>query len=184
VGVDETEGPLLDLGGGPASFFAGFSPNPDQVILLEIDPALAREAKTLRPSMHVVVADGERLPLADGVVRVTVCNSVIEHVPRPDALAAEIRRVSREYFVQTPCESFPLETHSFVGIPFYNSLKSPSLRRLLCRTFGANYGYVSAVRYLTEDRLRTLFPEARIGYEKALGVPKCFYVYRVQGLER
>jgi len=168
---------ILDLGGGPASFFAALFPRQSRVILVDIDYDEACAAKQRRPLLSVIVADGERLPLADHSIDLTVCNSVIEHVNNPEALALEIRRVSRGYFLQTPYDGFPLETHSFVAIPFYNFIPWTGLRRLLCKLFGARFEYLSSVHYLSESQLRQLLPEATIAYERALGLRKSFYVY-------
>lgn len=168
---------ILDLGGGPASFFAATFPRPRQVILLDIDYNLARQAKLNRPGLHAVVADGGWLPLADRSADVAICNSVIEHVDEPGALAAEIRRVGRSYFLQTPNSDFPLELHSFIAIPLYNYVPWKWLRRFLCKVFGASYEYVSSVRYLSEGKLRLLFPGAIISYERVLGLKKSFYVH-------
>ncbi len=59
-------------------------------------------------------ADG--LPFADGEFDLVYCSSVIEHVPpaRRAAFAAEVRRVGRGWFVQTPALSFPIEPHSLL----------------------------------------------------------------------
>jgi ubiquinone/menaquinone biosynthesis C-methylase UbiE len=179
IGIESLSGLILDLGGGPASFFAAMFPRPEQVILLDIDYNRACQARRRQSTLHVIVSDGERLPLSDRSVDVTICNSVIEHVDDPDALATEIRRVSRSYFSQTPNGDFPLETHSFIAIPFYNFIPWVWLRRLMCKIFGANFEYVSSVRYLPEQELRFLFPEATITYEKVLGLKKSFYVYRL-----
>ena len=56
------------------------------------------------------------LPFADDQFDLVYCSSVIEHVPpaRRAAFAAEIRRVGRGWFVQTPAFSFPLEPHSLL----------------------------------------------------------------------
>jgi len=56
------------------------------------------------------------LPFADGQFDLVYCSSVIEHVPvaRRAAFAAEVRRVGRGWFVQTPAFSFPLEPHSLL----------------------------------------------------------------------
>ena len=179
MGIEALTGFILDLGGGPASFFAAMFPKPEQVILVDVDYNRACQAKQKQSTLHVIVADGERLPLADCSVDVTVCNSVIEHVNDPDTLAAEIRRVSRDYFLQTPNGAFPLETHSFIAIPFYSLIPWARLQQLMCKMFGANYDYVSSVRYLPEQRLRLLFPEAKITYEEVLGLKKSFYVYHL-----
>ena len=56
------------------------------------------------------------LPFADGAFDLVYSSSVIEHVPPPqrDAFAAEVRRVGRGWFVQTPARSFPIEPHSLL----------------------------------------------------------------------
>jgi ubiquinone/menaquinone biosynthesis C-methylase UbiE len=175
--VEQVPGFILDLGGGLASFFAAMFPRPEQVILLDIDYNRARQAKRKYPPLHVMIADGGRIPLADCSVDMAVCNSVIEHVNDPDTLAAEIRRVSQSYFLQTPNGDFPLETHSFVAIPFYNFITWRRLRWFACKIFGASFEYVDGVRYLPEQRLRYLFPEATVVYETVFGLKKSFYVY-------
>lgn len=177
MGIDSLAGFILDLGGGPASFLAAMFPRPKQVILVDVDRNEACHAKRKRPSLIVIVADGTRLPLADCSIATTVCNSVIEHVEDPYALAVEIRRVSRGYFVQTPNGAFPLELHSFIAIPLYNLLPWMWLQRLVCKLFGADYEYVSSVRYLPEQRLKQLFPKAVVAYEEVLGLKKSLFVY-------
>ena len=47
----------------------------------------------------------------------------------------------------------------------------------MCKIFGANFEYVSSAHYLPEQRLKLLFPEATITYEKVLGLKKSFCVY-------
>ncbi len=58
----------------------------------------------------------EGLPFADDAFDLAYCNSVIEHVPpeRRAAFAAELRRVARGWYVQTPAMSFPIEPHSLL----------------------------------------------------------------------
>jgi SAM-dependent methyltransferase len=56
------------------------------------------------------------LPFRDGEFDLAYCSSVIEHVPpaRRAAFAAEVRRVARGWWVQTPARSFPIEPHSLL----------------------------------------------------------------------
>ncbi len=175
-GLGKQTGLILDLGGGATSFFINFFPRHDQIILLDINLEEVWLARQRFSQLNVVVADGEHLPFARQSLGLTVCNSLIEHVAAPAQLAAEIQRVSRDYFVQTPNGRFPLETHAFIGIPFYHWLPSERLRSLACALFRANYTYVSGVRYLSESRLRQLFPNAMITYERFLGLKKSFYL--------
>jgi len=177
LAVESLAGPVLDLGGGPASFFAALFPRPGQIVLVDLDGGEVARAKEREPAISAIVADGGRLPLAGRSVAAAICNSVIEHVDDPEALAGEIRRVGRSYFLQTPNGGFPLETHSFVAIPFYHLIPSRRLKRLACRLFGGDMAYISRVRYLSEPALRRLFPEATVVYERVLGLRKSFYVY-------
>lgn len=175
--LESRDGLIVDLGGGPASFFAGMFPRPQQVILVDVDHNKVYQASQKQPALLAIVADGRHLPLADHSVDVTVCNSVIEHLDDPGSLALEIRRVSRSYFLQMPNKRFPLELHSFIPIPFYNLIPWAWLRRLACKMFGANFEYVSSVHYLTEQELKALFPKALIAYERTLGLKKSYYTY-------
>jgi SAM-dependent methyltransferase len=78
------------------------------------------------PFLQADVTEG--LPYADGEFDLVYSSSVIEHVPRPRraAFAAEVRRVGRGLYVQTPAYSFPVEPHSL--LPFAHWLPA-SLRR-------------------------------------------------------
>lgn len=173
--AEAINGFILDLGGGPASFFASQFPKPGRVVLVEIKKEEARIAKERLPNLHVVIADGEQLPFANAAFELTICNSVIEHVQHPALLAQEIRRTSQNYFVQTPNGKFPVEPHSFIGIPFYRNLP-PFLRKVACRFMRGNYEYIESVRYVTEEKLRRFFPESTMYYEHALGMVKSFYI--------
>jgi SAM-dependent methyltransferase len=68
------------------------------------------------PGPFVRADASERLPFADDEFDLVYCSSVIEHVPPPrrPALAAEIRRVGRGWYVQTPAWSFPIEPHALL----------------------------------------------------------------------
>ena len=176
IRVEETDGLVLDLGGGPASFFSEIFPRPQQILLVDILLDKAVEAKERKPELNVIVADASYLPLAKRSIDITISNSVIEHVDNPERMALEIERVSQNYFLQTPNGDFPLETHSFIALPFYNYLKWEFLKKSVCKVVGANYKYISTVRYLSEQQLRNLFPNAVVSYEKFLGLKKSFYV--------
>ena len=66
------------------------------------------------PFMRADAASG--LPFEDAEFDLAYCSSVIEHVPRGRraAFAAELRRVARGWYVQTPARSFPIEPHSLL----------------------------------------------------------------------
>jgi SAM-dependent methyltransferase len=69
------------------------------------------------------------LPFDDGAFDLVYSSSVIEHVPRERraAFAAEVRRVGRGLYVQTPAYSFPIEPHAL--LPFAHWLPAAARRR-------------------------------------------------------
>ena len=106
------------------------------------------------PGPFVVADAAEGLPFADGEFDLAYCNSVIEHVApaRRAAFAAELRRVARGWYVQTPARSFPIEPHSL--LPGAQWLP-PALRRRYWR-LGAQ-GDWEDVALLSRAELESLF---------------------------
>jgi SAM-dependent methyltransferase len=94
------------------------------------------------------------LPYEDGTFDLVYSSSVIEHVPRErrGAFAAEVGRVGRGLYVQTPAYSFPVEPHSL--LPFAHWLPT-RIRRPLWR-FGAQ-GHWEEIDLLRRDELARLF---------------------------
>jgi SAM-dependent methyltransferase len=70
------------------------------------------------PGPFVQADATERLPFPDDAFDLAYCSSVIEHVApeRRERFAAEVRRVARGWYVQTPAWSFPIEPHAL--LPF------------------------------------------------------------------
>ncbi|MGO9763875.1 MAG: class I SAM-dependent methyltransferase [Solirubrobacteraceae bacterium] len=108
------------------------------------------------PFVRADPADG--LPFADDEFDLVYCSSVIEHVPpaRRAAFAAELRRVGRGWFVQTPALSFPIEPHSL--LPGAHWLPA-RLRRAYWR-LGATGGW-EEISLLSRSELESLFGPAR-----------------------
>lgn len=139
---------------------------------------------TSRP-IRVLIYDGHRIPEPDGSYDLLVCNSVLEHVPPAQraALAAEMRRVAKAVFCQTPAQSFPLEPHFLM--PFVHWLPRSlgfqliklSPWRLLSRPDTATIReYWWGTRLLGRKELQALFPDTRIVAERVLGLSKSYYV--------
>lgn len=62
---------------------------------IDINPRNVAILRSRLPGHTIVEGDVEALPFADASFGTVVCTEVLEHVPRPDAALAEIRRVLR-----------------------------------------------------------------------------------------
>jgi SAM-dependent methyltransferase len=145
---------ILDVGCGSAGLLA-LDPEGNVVGLdMREQPAYPGE---------LVVGDARDMPFADDAFDVAYCNSLIEHVEPTDRprVAAEIRRVARRWFVQTPNLWFPIEPH--VLLPGFQFLPEAAQRRVA--RLGASGGY-ERIRLLDRRELRSLFPESEILSER------------------
>ena len=113
---------------------------------------------------RLVVGDARAMPFADAEFDVAYCNSLIEHVDPADRalVAAEIRRVARRWFVQTPNLWFPVDPHTL--LPGYQFLPAALQRRL--GSIGAAAGDHERIRLLDAAELRRLFPDADMVRER------------------
>jgi SAM-dependent methyltransferase len=110
------------------------------------------------PGPFVQADASEGLPFAEDEFDLVYCASVIEHVPpvRRDAFAAEVRRVGRGWFVQTPAWSFPIEPHSLLPAAHWLPV---GLRRPYWR-LGAARGW-EQVSLLRRGEIEELFGQTR-----------------------
>jgi SAM-dependent methyltransferase len=110
------------------------------------------------PGAFVRADAADEIPFADDHFDLVYCSSVIEHVPpqRRAAFAAEIRRVGRGWFVQTPALSFPIEPHSLLPGAHW----IPERARRLYWRLGAAGGW-EEISLLGRDELEALFGAAR-----------------------
>lgn len=111
------------------------------------------------PGPFVQADPAAGLAFADEEFDLVYCNSVIEHVPPPRraAFAAELRRVGRGWYVQTPAWSFPIEPHAL--LPFAHWLP-PRLRRHYWRLGAAGEGEWEEIELLRRAELESLFGPA------------------------
>jgi SAM-dependent methyltransferase len=116
----------------------------------------------------------ERLPFDDGAFDLAYSSSVVEHIApeRRASFAAEIRRVARGWYVQTPARSFPIEPHAL--LPFAHWLPV-ALRRPYWRLGAA--GEWEDVHLLGRNELRALFP-GDVHAERLLGLTKSWIAVR------
>ncbi|MCP9490683.1 MAG: class I SAM-dependent methyltransferase [Solirubrobacteraceae bacterium MAG38_C4-C5] len=96
----------------------------------------------------------DRLPFEDGAFDLAYCSSVVEHVEpaRRARFAAEVRRVARGWYVQTPAFSFPVEPHAL--LPFAHWLPA-TVRRPYWRLGVA--GEWEDIRLLRRGEMAALF---------------------------
>jgi SAM-dependent methyltransferase len=111
---------IVDVGCGPLGLRA-FAPELDVT-------GIDLEDRPQYPGPFVQADATRRLPFEDGAFDLAYSNSLIEHLPPADraAFAAEVKRVARRWWVQTPAFGFPLEPHAL--LPFAHWLP-PALRR-------------------------------------------------------
>jgi len=105
----------------------------------------------------------ERLPFADGAFDLVYSNSVVEHLEpaRRARFAAEVRRVGRGWWVQTPAFGFPVEPHALLPAAHWLPV---ALRRPYWRLGVA--GDWEDVRLLRRGELARLFPAGVIVSER------------------
>ncbi len=164
---------VLDVGG--AEWNWSFVPAMPDLVVLNLSAPAERQARWL-------VADGCRLPFADQSFDLVYNNSVIEHLhtfAQQQAFAAEVRRVGRRYYVQTPNRTFFFEPHFLT--PFIHWFSPKLRRRLLPYTVWGLLTHPSPaqcraiadeIRLLDEAEVRQLFPDGEVWHERVLGWTK------------
>ena len=177
---------ILDVGGTPYNWnLLGIE---SRLTLVNLE--LSQEGVSgLQPYMAVLIGSGTALDLDSGSFDVAFSNSVIEHVGSwedQQAFAAELRRVGRGVFVQTPARSFPVEPHLLaVGIHW---LPKAWQRRLIRWRTGWGWisrpsqaridAFVDGTRLLGLSEMRELFPDCEIRRERVLGLTKAYVALR------
>lgn len=84
---------LLDVGGGPGYFRDAFTRAGATYLALDADVGELSGLGGIAPG--TVIGDGMSLPFRDGAVDVCYSSNVLEHVPRPWAMAEEMVRVTK-----------------------------------------------------------------------------------------
>lgn len=194
---------LLDLGGGDGSFARRLCERVElEVTVAEVDDGHREEIEAQGFRFVRIPDDGGRLPFDDHEFDLVLSNSVIEHVTLPKdrcrvtervdqyewqreartaqmRFAAEVQRVGRGYFVQTPHKHFPIDQH--VHLPLVQYLSHNSACRLVAWTdrfwVKSCHGTVDWELLTTRDMER-LFPGGTVHVERFLGLPKSVIAYR------
>lgn len=172
---------ILDVGGTVTNW--RFVDVDSEVVLLNL--VVSVDPDPLPNNITSVQGDGCDLPYVDGAFDICFSNSTIEHLHTLDnqrRFAAEIRRVGRSYYVQTPARGFPFEPH---WLGFFIHWLPRRLQRRVAR-WSTLYGLVAKptrdevdalideYRLLSRRELRALFPGADIRVERFLLLPKSY----------
>ena len=95
---------LLDAGSGAGFSLAGFAAD-RPVIAVDLALAKIRQVPERVPDARLVATDVTRLPLPDDALRWASSIEVLEHLPHPELLVAELARVCRDgVIVSVPWE--------------------------------------------------------------------------------
>lgn len=170
---------LLDVGGVPSCWDAHTS-------LVKSIEIINTDRFESRGKVHASVGDGRQLPYREGEFSIGYSNSVIEHVggfESQRAFAAEIRRVAKKIWVQTPAFSFPVEPHFLaIGVHWLPGRWQKFVVRWLTPRGWLDSSAVELAehtRLLKKREMQVLFPDCEILTERFLGLPKSYIAVRV-----
>jgi len=164
----------------------------ENIYIADIDRAAIEEGQRTYGFNPVFITEGDPLPFPDRFFDIVYCSSVIEHttIPKTDMwnirdqrqfeklawkkqkmFAGEIVRLGKQYFVQTPSKTFPIESHTW--LPFVGYLPRqyflPILRlsnKLWVKKAHPDFNL------LGKKEMQALFPYAKIVEEKKWGLTK------------
>lgn len=193
---DAMQQSILDLGGGDGRHIAMVVPGHRNVTVADIDRRKLALAESRHGHRVRAMEESPRLPFRDGEFDIVFCSSVIEHVTGPKSLvgnitstaafeelasihqrefAAEVRRIGKGYFVQTPYKYFPIESHTIA--PGFVVLLPRPLQLGIWKHWPF-YNHVPDFSLLTVPEVRTCFPDAEIHLETVLGLTKSIMAVR------
>lgn len=199
---------ILDLGSETGAnihaVLQGTEVRPENVYIADIDPDAVELGRRHYGFVPVAIDETGSLPFPDGYFDIVYCSSVIEHVTVPKSrvwelrsgtefrrearerqrvFAAEVHRLGRQYFVQTPYRHFPIESHSW--LPLVAWLPRRALVPLLGLTNRFWIKRTSPDWYLLDrTEMAGLFSDARIVSERFLLMTKSLMAVRTTSRER
>lgn len=170
---------ILDVGGSGTWNWDAISNNVSITILNIHDPlpnCKYRYVKGNACDMHM---------FEDGEFDIVFSNSVIEHLQsrtEQQKMAAEIQRVGRAYWIQTPNKHFPLELHLlFPFIQYFPERYRVAFAKVWCFSFQKMMGHSAEddarALLLTKKTFRSLFPNASMISEKIMFIDKSLIAY-------
>jgi SAM-dependent methyltransferase len=166
--------------------------NSSNIYIADIDKNAVEEGRKNYGFNAVLIDESGRLPFFDNYFDIVYCSSVIEHITitksdvwswkndlefkkeswkRQMEFANEIVRMGKQYFVQTPSKTFPIESHTWLPLVGYLPRKQflPILK--LSNRFWVKQAEPD-FNLLGGSEMKRLFPNARIICEKKFGLTK------------
>lgn len=177
---------VIDVGGSPLTWERLTFPDRITILNLQERPP----DKALNSKSHYVRANALVTPFPDQAFDLAFANSVIEHVgdrKQQEAFAAEMLRVGKRVYCQTPNRWFPVEPHYLALLVHwlpracftYFVHRYMTVHGLLTKPSREKHERLKAgIRLLNRRELQLLFPGCRIKTERFLGIPKSYAAYR------
>jgi SAM-dependent methyltransferase len=168
---DET---LLEVGVGAGEFLSRFEGLAGCLVGADITLEMLLAARSRHPVLELVLADGARLPLADGSIDLAASAQMLHHVRRPVPIVAEMMRVvatsGRVLIVDQVAseryeEAIAMTELETIRDPSHASSRPPSALRMIVRAAGLEIideRIVSGPQRLSEWMWPGEFPEERI----------------------
>ena len=180
---------LLDVGGYP-DFWTSHPQPVRRIDCLNLHELSWNPKSAPTHAIRTLLGDGCSIQMPDKSYDMAFSNSVIEHVStweRQKEFAAEMRRVAKNLWVQTPAYECWIEPHYMT--PFVHYLPR-SMRRAILR-WGTLWGWIErpdgdkinammeTIRLLRKSEFRELFPDCEIVTERLLWIfPKSYIAIR------
>ncbi len=165
---------------------------PENIYIADIASSAVEEGKKLYGFNAVLIEENGKLPFEDQFFDIVYSSSVIEHTTVPKSeiwnlkngkafkkaaferqkeFAAEIIRLGKQYFVQTPSKTFPVESHTWLPVAGYlpREIFVPALK--LTNRFWIKKSEPD-FNLLGKKEMKILFPEAEIICESKFGLTK------------
>lgn len=172
-------GVTSDSSHAESNYFEKLYPYPNQITCVGTEDGshLMKEYPGL---CYLQVVPGQRLPFNDREFDIVFSNAVLEHVGSRGEQArfvAELRRVSKAFFITTPNRWFPFEHHT--GLPFLHYLPPALFRGLIRNTRYRYWADEANLNILTASSMANLFPDAvaHIEVVRVLGIGSNLVAY-------
>jgi ubiquinone/menaquinone biosynthesis C-methylase UbiE len=177
---------IIDIGGTPQFWERCGWADVDDIHITIVN---LKSSECKHSNIEIKIGDATNLAdYSDRSFDIAFSNSAIEHLFTPEnqaAMAREVKRVGRAYWVQTPNYWFPIEPHfQFLGWQWLpTAVRVAIVRRYACGRRGPYPDLeqarknVKEIRLMTRRELSQLFPNASVWSEKFYGLVKSWVVY-------